>query len=68
MNVPKIVEVLRTDRVSGQCVYVIVDPAAKEVTHIVVKRKERLYLQRLIDLGFYDRLVEENTLALSRLN
>jgi hypothetical protein len=68
MEFPTYVEVLRDDRLGGLSVYIILNPATKEVTHIVVKQKARLCLERLIDLGIYDRLVQENILALTRLN
>jgi hypothetical protein len=68
MNIPTYVEVLCRDQVGGHSVYFILNPTTKEVTHLVVKQKDRLYLERLIDLGIYDRMVEENTRDLTGLN
>jgi hypothetical protein len=69
MDIPTYVEILCQDRVGGHSIYyIILSPATKEVTHIVVKQKARLYLERLIDLGIYDRMVEENTRDLTGLN
>jgi sporulation protein YlmC with PRC-barrel domain len=64
MDLPVGVEVLCTDGICGRSTYVIIDPAAERVTHIVVKERGGKEEQRLVPLD----LVAQATPDFVRLN
>jgi hypothetical protein len=68
MNIPTYVKVLCRDCGGDHAICIMLNPTTKEVTHIVVKKDALRYVERLIDLGMYDRLVEETLVDQARLN
>jgi sporulation protein YlmC with PRC-barrel domain len=57
MDIPTNVDVLCQDRVCGHSTYIVLNPVANEITHIVVKQNKYPYADRLVPVG----LIVEST-------
>jgi sporulation protein YlmC with PRC-barrel domain len=57
MNLPIDAEVQCTNSSCGRCTYIVLDPAAAQVTHVVVKEKRPPHVERLVPI---DEVVDSN--------
>lgn len=64
MDIPVNAEVACVDGVCGQSTYVIINPISRQVTHVVVKRKDGMHTEHLVPLD----LVGDTTHDLIRLH